>query len=73
MNKGLDTSFVHYGIRKEDLEILELLAEKHQLDWEWVLEYVLKPYHTDKTKHDTLNERHLIKLLEKALTKLEVE
>jgi len=32
--KGLDTTFVHYGIRKEDLAILESLAAKHDLDFD---------------------------------------
>lgn len=73
MSKGLDTSFVHYGIRKDDLEILESLATKHNLDWDWVLESVLKPYHEQKTKNENPDERVLMKLIEKALTQLEVE
>ena len=73
MNKGLDSSFVHYGIRKEDLAILENLAGKHQLDWDWILEWVLKPYHEQKTNNDNPDERILIKLIEKALVHLEVK
>jgi hypothetical protein len=36
--KGLDTTFVHYGIRKEDCAILEALSRKHDLDYDWIQE-----------------------------------
>ena len=71
--KGLDTAFVHYGIRREDLNILETLATKHNLDWDWIQEEVLKKYHQMKTKGDLTDERSLIKLIEKAVEKLEVD
>ena len=29
MAKGLDGKFLHYGIRKEDLELIRTLCEKH--------------------------------------------
>ena len=45
MKKGLDISFVHYGIRKEDLELIETLCTDHQLDADWVRDDILKIYH----------------------------
>lgn len=71
--KGLDSAFVHYGIRRDDLAILERLADKYQLDWEWIQEEILKKYHEQKTKDETFDERSLIKLIEKAVARLEVK
>lgn len=48
MNKGLDRNFLHYGIRKEDIELIKSLCEKHDLDAEWVTEEILKAYHEKK-------------------------
>ncbi len=72
MTKGLDASFIHYGIRKADLLILESLAQKHQLDWDWVQEEILKKFHEQKSKDQDVSEPVLVKLIEKALQKLEV-
>lgn len=48
MAKGLDQKFLHYGIRKEDLDLIESLCEKHHLDFEWVSEEILRKYHAVK-------------------------
>lgn len=34
MAKGLDQKFLHYGIRKEDLDLIEALCEKHHIDFD---------------------------------------
>lgn len=70
--KGLDTTFVHYGIRKEDCAILEALSRKHDLDYDWIQENILKVYHEQKTKDDAIGDNALIKLIEKALSSLVV-
>ena len=44
MGKGLDRNFLHYGIRTEDLELIQTLCEKHDLDADWVKEEILKAY-----------------------------
>jgi hypothetical protein len=36
--KGLDTTFLHYGIRKEDISLIETLCTTHQLEFDWVKE-----------------------------------
>lgn len=73
MSKGLDASFVHYGIRQADLNILEALAQKHQLDFGWIQEELLKKFHEQRTRDMVMDESALVKLIEKALQKLEVE
>lgn len=71
-HKGLDSAFVHYGIRRDDLRILEILAEKHNLDWDWIQEEILKKYHEKKTNDELSDERDIIKLIETAVARLEV-
>ena len=73
ITKGLDSTFVHYGIRKEDLAILESLLEKHCLDYEWIQEHILRVYHEQKIKDELTDERSLVKLIEKALSTLVVK
>ena len=48
MAKGLDQKFLQYGIRKEDLELIEALCEKHHIDFEWLSEEILRKYHASK-------------------------
>lgn len=48
MAKGLDQKFLHYGIRKEDLELIRTLCEKYSIDFEWMSEEILKKFHASK-------------------------
>ena len=48
MRKGIDQKFVHYGIRREDLALIEAICEKHEIDFEWLSEEVLRSYHSKK-------------------------
>ena len=33
--KGLDTLFVHYGIRREDMRVIEALCNEYDVDFDW--------------------------------------
>jgi hypothetical protein len=68
--KGLDSTFVHFGIRKEDMQIISTLCEKHGVDFDWLQNDILKNYHNRKLKNDELDENSLQKLIEKALQKV---
>jgi len=68
--KGLDTLFVHYGVRKEDMQVIEALCNEFDIDPEWLKEYILKAFHEKKIKNEDLDEKSLKKLLEKALQKI---
>lgn len=48
MAKGLDLKFLHYGIRKEDLELIRTLCEKYGLDFDWMSEEILRKFHAVK-------------------------
>ena len=46
--KGIDNKFVHYGIRKDDLAMIESICEQEGIDFEWLSEEILKAYHAKK-------------------------
>lgn len=68
--KGLDTTFVHYGIRKEDINLIEALCVEHKLDFDWVKEDLLKEFHERKIRNQEMDEKAIEKILEKALLKI---
>ncbi len=68
--KGLDSTFVHYGIRREDMSLIEALSLQHGIDADWLRDDVLKEYHERKLRATDLDERGVEKLIEKALGKL---
>lgn len=69
-NKGLDTLFVHYGIRLEDMETIEKLCESHGVDSNWLKEYLLKIFHERKISNEDLDEKSLKNIIEKGLQKI---
>ncbi len=68
--KGLDTLFVHYGIRREDMQVIENLCKEYEVDFDWLQEYILKIFHEKKIRNEDLDEKSLKKLIEKALQKI---
>jgi hypothetical protein len=70
MKKGLDLTFVHYGIRKEDMALIETLCASHQLDFDWIKDDVLKAFHDKKTNNQDLEDKTIERLIDKALLKI---
>lgn len=70
IKKGLDTVFLHYGIRKEDMSTIEALCVAHQLDFDWVKEELLKEFHERKIRNLEIDEKSLEKIIDKALSKI---
>jgi hypothetical protein len=68
--KGLDITFVHYGIRKEDMDLISALCTEHKLELEWVKEDLLKEFHERKIRNQDMDEKALEKIIEKALSKI---
>ena len=68
--KSLDTTFLHYGIRKEDLSMIEVLCTEHQLDFDWVKDDLLKEFHEKKIRNQDMDEKGIEKIIEKALLKI---
>ena len=48
MSKGIDNRFVHYGIRREDLSMIEAICETMGIDFDWLSEEILRAYHAKK-------------------------
>ena len=69
MKKGLDRTFLHYGIRQEDMNIIEDAARDADIDADWLKEYVLKPYNEARNE-EAVDEKKLRKILNKALKEI---
>ena len=69
MNKGLDGTFMHYGIRNEDMRIIQDICEKNEINFDWFKENILREYHNLKMKNEEIDVKTLHRLLENALTK----
>ena len=65
--KTLDTVFIHYGIRGEDMKIIEQLCQAQDVDFEWLQESVLKNYHSLKTNNEEIDTKKVEKMIEKAI------
>ncbi len=68
--KGLDTTFIHYGIRKEDMSLIETLCTSHQIDFDWLKEDVLKEFHDKKISKQDIEDKTIERLIDKALQKI---
>jgi len=68
--KGLDNTFVHYGIRKEDISLIEAICNEHKLEFDWIKEDILKEFHERKIKNEDMDEKSVEKIIEKALLKI---
>jgi hypothetical protein len=68
--KGLDTTFLHYGIRKEDMSLIETISLNYQLDAEWVKEDLLREFHEKKVSKQDVDDKSIERLIDKALQKI---
>jgi hypothetical protein len=68
--KGLDTTFLHYGIRKDDMSLIETLCINHQLEPDWVKDDLLKEFHEKKISNQDLDEKTIERVIDKALQKI---
>lgn len=70
MAKGLDGKFLHYGIRKEDLELIRTLCEKHEIDFGWMSEDILRKYHAAKVDKIEMNGEDTERIVAEAIARL---
>lgn len=70
MAKGLDQKFLHYGIRKEDLDLIEALCEKHHIDFDWLSEDILRKYHAEKVDKIEMLDSDAEKIISDAIQQL---
>jgi len=69
MKKGLDRCFLHYGIRQEDMDIIEQACKSAEIDADWMKEYILKPYNEERN-NENVDEKKLKSIINKALKKM---
>jgi hypothetical protein len=69
--KFIDTNFVRFGIRKDDLQLIETLCHEYQLSPEWV-EGLLEAFQSASTMDKPLDDSGLKKLLDKELQKIKI-
>lgn len=70
MAKGLDIKFLHYGIRKEDLSMIEAICDAEQIDFEWLSEEILKAYHAKKVDVIEIDDAATEEIVRAAIQKI---
>ena len=70
MRKGIDSTFLHYGVRKEDMALIEQSCHDVDIDAEWLKDNILKPYKEERNNQNVVEEKKLVKILKKALKNL---
>lgn len=69
--KSIDTTFVKFGIRKDDLQLIETLCHEYALSPEWV-QGLLEAFQNASTSDKPLDDAGLKKLLDKELQKIQI-
>lgn len=70
MKKGIDRTFLHYGVRMEDMALIEQSCQDSGIDAEWLKENILKPYNEERNNQNVVEEKKLAKIVKKALKNL---
>lgn len=70
MAKGIDQKFVHYGIRKEDLAMIEAICEAEDIDFDWLSEEILKVYHARKVDAIEINDPDTVDIIQAAINRI---
>ena len=70
MATGLDQKFVHSGIRKDDLSMIEAICEAESIDFEWLSEEILKAYHARKVDAIEIDDAATEEIIRAAIQKI---
>lgn len=70
MAKGIDQKFVHYGIRKDDLSMIEAICDAENIDFEWLSEEILKAYHARKVDVIEIDDTATEEIIRTAIQKI---
>ena len=69
-NKGIDQKFVHYGIRRDDLCIIEAICDSEGIDFDWLSEEILKAYHAKRVDEIEINDAATEEIIRDAIQKI---
>lgn len=70
MAKGIDSKFLHYGIRARDMNIIDSLCREADIDPDWFKDYLLKAYHEEKMKKQEVDDKALKRIVSRSLNQL---
>ena len=70
-NKGIDQKFVHYGIRRDDLAMIEAICDAEEIDFDWLSEEILKAYHARRVDAIEIDDAATEEILRAAIEKIE--
>lgn len=72
MKKSLDRTFLNYGIRQEDMTLIESACQTEGIDAEWLKESILKPFHEERNNQNetALEDKKMTRILKKALKEI---
>lgn len=70
MAKGIDSKFVHYGIRRDDLSMIEAICATEQIDFDWLSEEILKVYHARKVDVIEIDDASTEDIIRAAIQKI---
>lgn len=65
MKKGIDATFLHYGTKQDDMQLIVQACTDSDIDPEWLKECILKPYNEER--NNFVDEKKLKSILKKAL------
>ena len=70
--KGIDSTFLHYGIRTSDMDIIQEICTSpdFQLNPEWVKDEILKSYNEGGNDQGVVEEKTIRQILKNALKKI---
>lgn len=66
-HKSIDSTFLHYGVQKSDMEIIEQACRDHEIDQQWLKDEILKPYNDLRNSSNSIDEKKIAKLVKKAI------
>lgn len=72
MKKGLDRTFLNYGIREDDMMLIESACQSEGIDADWLKDCILKPFQDERNKQNeaNLDEKKVARILKKALKEI---
>jgi hypothetical protein len=70
MASNIDSKFVHYGIRREDLAMIEALCDAEGIHFEWLSEEILKAYHAKKVDVIEISDSDTEDIIRAAIQKI---
>lgn len=70
--KGIDSTFLHYGIRTSDMNIIQELCTSpdFQLNPDWVKDEILKLYNEGGNDQGVVEEKTIRQIIKNALKKI---